>query len=169
MRRPRGFTLIELVVVLSAVALLFGVALDRLLRYQELAERAAMEQNVAVINMALTMKFASLVTAGRAEAIEADVGANPVKLLARPPENYLGELYAPDPASLERRSWYYDRQSGELVYLPKQSRSLSSASGALDRLRFRIALTEVSSEPAVARELRQPYLAAMAPFKWAIE
>ena len=59
-----------------------------------------MEQNIAVINVALTMKFAALMAAGRGRAIEKEVGANPVDLLARPPQNYLGALYAPEPASL---------------------------------------------------------------------
>src|SRR3954463_1013001 len=106
--RARGFTLIELVVVISAVALLFGVALDRLLRYQEMGERAGLEQNLAAINTALTMRFAAYIAAGRPHAIEAVAGKNPVELLSRPPENYLGELYSPEVSSLPRASWYFD-------------------------------------------------------------
>ena len=64
--RARGFTLIELLVVVCVVALLFGVGLERLLRYQELAERTAVEQNLAAINVALTSKFAALIAAGAA-------------------------------------------------------------------------------------------------------
>src|SRR3989442_5369371 len=115
----------ELVVVVSIVALLIAVALDRLLRFQELGERTAMEQNIAAINVALTMKFAALVAAGRGQAIENEVGANPVDLLARPPANYLGALYAPNPASLPPCSWYFDRQSGDLVYVPGRTRYLT--------------------------------------------
>src|SRR6266545_4550257 len=118
----RGFTLLELVVVVCIVAFLFGVALERLMRYRELAERTAVEQNLAAINMALTMRFAALVTAGRGEGIAKEVGHNPIELLARPPQDYLGELYAPAPETLPRPSWYFDRSTGHLVYAPSRTR-----------------------------------------------
>jgi prepilin-type N-terminal cleavage/methylation domain-containing protein len=169
MSRLRGFTLIELVVVICVVALLFGIALDRLQRYQELAERVAMEQNLAVMNVALTMKFASLVTSGRAALIEKEVGANPIQLLARAPENYLGELYAPDVSTLAGRSWFYDRQSGDLVYVPGLTRYLTFPAGPDRRLRFRVALTEPNRDPDAPKELRQPFLGPAVPFTWAIE
>jgi prepilin-type N-terminal cleavage/methylation domain-containing protein len=168
--RGRGFTLIELLVVICVVALLFVIALDRLLRYQELAERTAMEQNLAAINIALTSKFAALIAAGRGEVIAAEAGANPVNLLARPPENYLGELYSPPPDSLAPRSWYYDRQSGDLIYVPGRTRYLS-APEPRNGLRFRVMLTEPAPAPggAPVRELRQPYIAARLPYRWVIE
>jgi prepilin-type N-terminal cleavage/methylation domain-containing protein len=161
--RSRGFTLIEMLVVLCAVALLFGVALDRLLRYQELGERAALEQNIAAMNTALTMKFAGYVISGKPAAVEAQVGSNPIDLLARAPENYLGELLDPDRKTLPSRSWYFDRRSRELVYLPGRSRYLTTASQ--DGLRFRISLTEAHEE----RELRQPFVVPSQPFIWQIE
>jgi len=55
--RNRGFTLIELLIVISIVAILFGVGLERLLRYQEMGERAAVEQNVGAINTALNYEI----------------------------------------------------------------------------------------------------------------
>lgn len=167
--RSRGFTLIELLVVVSIVALAFGVALDRLLRYREMGERAAFEQNLAAINTALAMKFAAYVVAGRPQAVAAEVGANPVDLLARPPENYLGELHAPELHALPRPSWHFDRASGELVYLPARRRYLSSGSGPPEAIRFRIALTPAREDPGAPRELAQPVLAAAAPFRWTIE
>ena len=167
--RNRGFTLIELLIVVSIVALLFGVALERLLKYQEMGERAAVEQNVAAMNTALNMKFAAYVVRGRPAAIENEVGKNPISLLARPPENYLGELYSPDIKSLPRTSWYFDRASHELVYLPNRRRYLSSGDGAPDMLRFRVALTEVRHVADEPRELPQPLIVANPPFRWHIE
>lgn len=164
-----GFTLIELVVVICVVALLMGVALDRLLRYQELGERTAMEQNIAVINVALTMKFAALMAAGRGPAIEKEVGANPVDLLARPPQNYLGALYAPEPASLPRGSWYFDRESGDLVYVPSRHRFLSAPPDAASGLRFRISLSQPSRPDEGLTELRQALIRAKQPYRWTIE
>ena len=170
MNRLRGFTLIELLVVVSAIAMLFGVALERLLKYQELAERTAMELNLSAINVALILKFAALVSSGRAEQIEKEVGANPVQVLVRPPENYLGELYAPDPASLPKSSWHYDLRSREFVYVPNRARFLSIPQPAAGgNLRFRIVLTETSDEPGAPREIRQPFIAPVAPYQWVLE
>ena len=170
MNRARGFTLIELLVVICAVALLYGVALERLSKYQELAERTAMELNLAAINVALNLKFAALVTSGRVAQIENEVGANPVNVLARPPENYLGELYAPEMAGLPKPSWHYDLRSREFVYIPNRARYLSYPQGTeAGNLRFRIVLIEASKDPEAPREIRQPLIASVAPYQWALE
>jgi prepilin-type N-terminal cleavage/methylation domain-containing protein len=168
-KRPGGFTLIELLVVICVVAVLFGVALDRLLKYQELAERTAVEQNLAAINVALTMKFAALVAAGRAAEIEAVAGTNPAGVLERMPENYLGELQAPDVASLPRGSWHFDLRSRDFVYVPSRARYLSSERGApIGNLRFRVMLT-AGADPGGLRVLRQPYIGAVTPYRWAVD
>jgi len=170
MNRARGFTLIELLVVICVVALLFGVALERLLKYQELVERTALELNLAAINVALNLKFAALVTSGRGELIEKEAGANPVNVLARPPENYLGELYAPESAGLPKASWHYDLRSREFVYVPNRARYLSYPQGTEPGiLRFRIVLTEASKDPDAPREIRQPLIAPVAPYQWVFE
>ena len=168
--RPRGFTLIELMVVICIVALLFGIALDRLMRFQELGERTAMEQNLAAINVALTMKFAALVIAGRGQAIEKELGANPVDLLARPPENYVGALFMPSAELLPPRSWYFDRASGDLVYVPGRTRYLTEPSDATNGLRFHVVLAD-SSPRAEERvtELRQAFIRPRQPYRWVID
>jgi prepilin-type N-terminal cleavage/methylation domain-containing protein len=166
----RGFTLIELVVVICVVALLFAVALDRLTRFQELGERAALEQNLAAINVALTMKFAALVAAGRGHAIEKELSENPVDLLARPPENYLGALFTPPAELLPARSWYYDRASAELVYVPGRTRYLSEPPDAASGLRFHVVLSDPSPRAAQGVvELRQAFIRPRRPYRWSID
>lgn len=167
--RARGFTLIELITVICVVAVTFGVALERLLRYQEMGERAAFEQNLAAINTALTMKFAAYVAGGRPEAVRAELDSNPVDLLSRPPQNYLGELYAPRTETLERASWYFDRQSRELVYLPNRRRFLSADAGPPEKIRFHVTVTEPATPAGQPRELPQPFVVPVAPFRWDIE
>jgi prepilin-type N-terminal cleavage/methylation domain-containing protein len=168
--KPRGFTLIELIVVICIVALLFGIALDRLMRFQELGERTAMEQNVAAINVALTMKFAALVASGHAAAIDKELAANPVDLLARPPENYLGALFMPSADLLPPRSWYYDRASRDLVYVPGRTRYLTEPSDATNGLRFHVVLAEPSPRAAEGvTELRQALIRPRQRYRWIIE
>jgi general secretion pathway protein G len=167
--RARGFTLVELMVVICIVGVLFGIAIDRLLRFQELGERTVMEQNIAAINVALTMKFASLVASGRGPAIEKEVGANPVDLLARPPENYLGALFAPAPDTLPARSWYFDRQSGDLVYMPGRTRYLSEPADAVNGLRFQVVLYGASPRDEAVAEIRQAFIRPRQPYRWSME
>jgi general secretion pathway protein G len=169
MKASRGFTLFELTVVVCIVAVLFGVALDRLTRYQELGERAALQLNLAALNAALALRFAAYVTMGRPGSIEQDVKKNPIEFLARPPENYLGELAAPDVAQLPRQSWYFDTGSAELVYLPLRTRYLRSGAEQPSALRFRVILTPGESEPNKPRVLSQPLIVAQRPFTWDIE
>jgi general secretion pathway protein G len=161
---PHGFTLTELVVVICIVAVLGTVLIERLMRIAELAEKVAMEQNLAAINVALTLKFAALVTARRGREIAREVGANPVDLLAKPPENYVGELVKVDPATLPAPSWYFDRDAGELVYLPARTRFLDAPSG----LRFRVMLSEpsVRAGQAPVDELAQPFIRPVAAYRW---
>lgn len=167
--KPKGFTLIELMVVICIVALLFGVALDRLMRFQELGERTAMEQNIAAINVALTMKFAALIAAGRGAAIEQELEANPIDLLARPPENYLGALYTPPPDALPARSWYFDRASGDLVYVPGRTRYLSEPADAASGLRFRVVLSDASTRENDVAVLRQAFIRPKEVYRWSID
>jgi prepilin-type N-terminal cleavage/methylation domain-containing protein len=163
-RGAEGFTLTELIVVICVVAVLGTVLIERLIRIAELAEKAAMEQNLAAINVALTLKFAALVAQRRARDIAREVGANPIELLARPPANYLGEVAAPDSSSLPAPSWYFDRNAGELVYVPARTRFLDAPHG----LRFRVTLTEPSRRPgeALLDELAQPYIRPVSAYRW---
>jgi general secretion pathway protein G len=165
----RGFTLIELVIVICVVALLFGIALDRLLRYQELGERAALQQNVAAINSALALRFAAYVVMGTPQRIAEEVGRNPVNLLARPPQNYLGEVTSTAPESFSRPCWYFDAAARDLVYLPARRRYWSGSSGAPDAIRFRVEMTAGQATPGEPRVLPQPFVAAHPPFKWEID
>lgn len=167
--KPRGFTLIELVTVVCVVALLFGIALDRLLRYQELGERAALQQNVAALNTALALRFAAYVVMGSPLRIAEEVGRNPVHLLERPPENYLGELASADPKTFTRPCWYFDAPAGDLVYLPTRRRYWSGSSGAPDAIRFRVGLTPGESAPGEPHVLPQPFVSANPPFEWQID
>ena len=66
----RGFTLLELVVVICLVAILFTVAANRLWGLQVLAEQAAMDTVVGNLRSALGMKVAELMS----EAIPLEFG-----------------------------------------------------------------------------------------------
>ena len=92
MRTLRGFTLLELVVVISIIGILGVVLAQRLQRYAELAEKTSMEYTANVINTALLFEFSSRITKSRRGDIPSLADVNPVKWLAPQPGNYLGEF-----------------------------------------------------------------------------
>jgi general secretion pathway protein G len=124
--------------VVVVVVLLITVALDRLLRYAEYAERAAMEQSISAMKSALGLRFAALYLRGRNDALQALPGENPMEWLAERPPGYVGELWDPPLEKLERPSWYYDRARGELVYVPLRTRYLVAAGKNDARIRFKV-------------------------------
>jgi len=136
----RGFTLIELAIVVSVAGILAGLFLNRIGFYQEQAEKAAMEQTLGVIRSALHLQVASLVAKGRESEIPNLLIKNPMDWLADKPKNYAGEYFAPKPQDIEPGSWYFDLQSGNLIYLPRNNAHLRLEQGEPSRLRFRVQL-----------------------------
>ena len=109
-------------------------------------------------------------TSNSRRSIEREVGANPVDLLARAPQNYLGPLFMPPAEMVPPQSWYFDQASAELVYRPGRTRYLTEPADAASGLRFHIVL----SEPAPRRsdgvpELRQAVIQPRRPYRWVID
>jgi prepilin-type N-terminal cleavage/methylation domain-containing protein len=164
-----GFTLIELIVVISLVAIFFAVALDRLLLYQEHAEKAAMDQTIAAIKSGLQLRAAVLLVRGEERNIGALARTNPVEWLVEPPAGYRGEFLAPN-VNLPRGSWYFDAAQSELVYLPNRDTHLKFLSEGDNRIRFR---AELDFEPAVGSDTERKHrplvgtrVVAVTPYVW---
>lgn len=116
MGRARGFSLIELVVALTLVAIFAGVLLERMVYYQELAEKASMEQVAADLRSSVNLRAAELALENRFTELDALALQNPFDLLVRKPQNYLGVLEASSPEQAISGNWYFDRKSKEVVY-----------------------------------------------------
>ena len=112
-----GFSLLELVIVIVLIGVLLAVAIERLLVIKARAELTAMEQVVGNIRSGVTIRVAELMVKGRAAEVARMAGSNPMLVLAERPQNYLGELFAPEPASLAPGNWYFDSRDGVLCYL----------------------------------------------------
>jgi prepilin-type N-terminal cleavage/methylation domain-containing protein len=115
-RQARGFSLLELVVVVCAMAILAGFALDRLLPLVGRAQRAAFLQVRSDLTSALLLEAAERITRGESGTLPELAAVNPMTLLLDPPANYVGAFTRPDEAEIPRASWYYDERLGRLGY-----------------------------------------------------
>ncbi len=169
-RRARGFSLLELVIVVVLVSLLVTLAIDRLLVLKAQAERVAMEQVIGNIRSGLTIRLAELMARGNLNDAARLAGTNPMLLLAVRPDNYLGELFGPDPAALEPGHWYFDSRAGALCYLVESVEYFESAL-VPPRARFKINLVYEDRNrngryDAESDALRGMQLAPMEPYVW---
>lgn len=132
----RGFTLLELVVVVAVVGIMTGFALDRLPPLIGRAERAAFVQVQAQLRSALLLEAAERVTKGESAALAELSAVNPMALLLDAPANYVGAIDAPGPVLLPPRSWYYDVRNGRLVYKVGKHARFEPLRGPRDRVEF---------------------------------
>lgn len=133
--RARGFSLLELAVVILVLAVLGGSLLRALWRYEGQVERQAVDMTVRQIRTGLHLRLLDAMTYGRREDIASLPGSNPILLRGAPAENYLGELSSP-PAP-ELTGWYFDTVRRELAYRPR-SESFAYRDGEHGELRWQL-------------------------------
>lgn len=170
-QRQRGFSLLELVVVIIVISVLLVVAVDKLLALQVDAERVAMEQVAGTLRSALGIKVAESIVRNDMRAIATLEGSNPMDRLAQLPVNYLGEHDGPDPASLEDGNWYFDTRERVLVYLVRNKGFFEGEAGDPPRTRFaiRVVYTDRNSNGRYDHgvdSLEGVRLAALEPYRW---
>jgi prepilin-type N-terminal cleavage/methylation domain-containing protein len=171
MKRLRGFTLIEFLVVVILIGTLGTVLLDRLLAYQEAAEKAEMEQAVGVLRSALHMQLADRLVKGGVRAVPGLRADNPMDWLAQAPPNYVGVRFAPKPGEVPRGSWYFDLSDQQLVYVPRRAEHLAPNAAGRCEVRYRVALVYEKStqEQAISAENKevQGVIQTLAePYRW---
>ncbi len=138
-RQARGFSLLELVVVVCAVAILAGFALDRLLPLVGRAQRAAFLQVRSELSSALLLEAAERITDGEAARLPELAATNPMTLLLTPPANYVGSMKWPDEAEVPRASWYYDEQRGRLGYRVGRYTRFAPGTGPAELIELEVA------------------------------
>ena len=161
MRRVRGFSLIELAVALALIAVLAGLLLERTVYYQEVAEKASMEQVAADLRSSVNLRAAELVLENRFAELDDLVLKNPFELLVRKPQNYLGVLDAPSPDQVPGGQWYFDKKSKEVVYSIDLGHYFSPDEQGLKRVAWHVVRVSSTDKPATAQwarlELARPY------------
>ncbi len=168
----RGFSTLELVIVVIIISLLIVFAVDRLLALRVEAERVAIEQLTGTIRSAMGIQVAATVAKeGGLQNIARLNNSNPMALLAETPGRYLGELDTPDPANIEAGNWYFDKQQGMLVYRVINSGYLQTELVGPARVRFQLQLVYTDNNQNqrydVGRDnIHGLRLQAVEPYKW---
>ena len=138
-RHGRGFSLLELLIVIVIISVLTVVAIDRLLRLRFEAERVMVDSMLSGLRSALYIEFAGAAARGRPDALAAAAGdINPMKLLAERPDTYAGEYAAADPGAVAPGAWYFDTRERHLVYVVRFPEQFVTSLAGPARARFRV-------------------------------
>ncbi len=165
-----GFTLLELVVVICLVGIFATVALDRFLRYQEIAEKAAMQATIGSIRSAEALQASARILHGGLSSVLALADENPIDWLAAPPAGYQGALHDPAAADVPKGSWYFDLRNKELVYVPERTRFFAPGPDGSMKIRFTVIVRiEGADSRAAARALSELDIRPVAPIRWTPE
>ena len=172
--RDRGFSLLELTVVICIVAVLAMVLLSRLRRLQADAERASMEHVLGSLRSAVGIEFAAQISRGTPLRILDLVGTNPMDRLAVAPQNYLGPLEALDPPKNAAGHWYFDERQGLLIYIVRFDRYFESELPPPARVRVKfepVGDDDSKSRNFVSKKnsLRGLALVAVEPYRWLVD
>jgi prepilin-type N-terminal cleavage/methylation domain-containing protein len=134
----RGFSLLELLIVVAIVSVLLVVAVDRLLVLRFEAERTMVQTVIGAIRSALYIEFAAAAARGEMKRMDNAAGSNPMAYLAEKPEAYIGEFYGPDPKVFEPGTWYFDLRDGVLIYVVRYPQQFVTALPGPARLRLAV-------------------------------
>lgn len=136
----RGFSLLELVVVICIIAVLAGLAAERTQSMRATAERVAVETLIANVKSALNLKATQLLSKGNTAGVIALTQESPIELLTEPPETYRGAFFGVDPALFKPGDWYFDRRQRALIYLPRFEDQVESPQQPPQRVSYVLSL-----------------------------
>ena len=135
-----GLTLIEFLVAIILIGILAGFALQRLLPLIGKAEAVAFATVVNQLDNALLLETAKRIAGGEGRSVPQLAGSNPMDLMLRPPDNYLGEKRILATQTLPERSWFFDPGRELLVYSTGDAARFLDGDRPLKRVEFRVSL-----------------------------
>ena len=145
LRPSKGFTLIELIVVIAIIVVMMGLFLNRMMYYVEQAEKTAMEEVAGAIQSSLTMQYGQILTRGKPSDLPALAQDNPMNWLQKKPRNYAGEYYDITPLSVESGNWVFDLKSRDLVYVVRNADYFKPGKDGKKWIRFHVAVNHEAS------------------------
>jgi hypothetical protein len=118
-----------------------------------------MEQVAQDLRSSVNLRVAELALENRFRELAALAAENPMELLARKPQNYLGVLASAAAQEVVTGSWYFDKPSKEVVYFIDLGENFTPDEKGRKRVAWHIVLVPGEQGlPQWARlELVQPY------------
>ncbi len=137
--QQRGFTILELIVVIIIISILGIFAIDRIFALRIAAEQASVKQIIGTIKSALGIEVARLALDGNMAGVAKLDKSNPMLLLSQTPNNYVGEK---DKSNMinEPGVWYFDKKQKELVYNVTYTENFKTSLKGSPRIRYRVKL-----------------------------
>lgn len=167
----KGFTLIELIIVISIVAILAGLFLSRIPYYQEQAEKTVMEQMAGAMQSALVMRYGTLMArgAGTESGLSALAIDNPMAWLQQKPNNYAGEFFDPTSKAVTPGHWMFDLKSRDLIYVLDRSEYFTPGKDGQKWIRFHVKLeyeSPLGGSGGGKKELTSTLFGPTEPYRW---
>ncbi|HCN88856.1 MAG TPA: hypothetical protein DIT28_06715 [Oxalobacteraceae bacterium] len=145
--KARGKVRLEFLVFVVTAGILAGILLDRMLDYQEYAEKTAMDLTVLNMRSGLRLRLAELMMQDRMGEAGKLLDENPIKWLETPPPNYRGSLRDVNPGDISPGNWYFDAGRKDLVYVPYRNTIFGRVADAKKFMVLHVA-AKTSSEAA---------------------
>lgn len=169
----KGFTLLEMVIVIAMIGYLGTIVLDRLWKYRIYAEEASITATVGNIRSALGLEVAKLAVRGQARKIALLQNTNPLLLLAQKPHNYLGEFKNINSVN-ETGVWYFDTTGSSLNYIVSYPKNFKTNVKGIKRTRhqLKVIFTDNNKNNRFDRgidEVNGLDLVAKESYRWLIE
>ena len=166
--RQRGFTFLELVVVISIISILAVVALNYYYKLLVDVERTSMEHDLGVMRSAVSMQVAGHFAAGNMAGLKDLEDSNPMELLAEKPNNYLGVISHYRLDDIEKGSWFYDSQKNVLVYLVRNQLYFETELQDPARIYFKIfpVYSDRKQKSGIKKYISGLTLRSLQPYRW---
>ncbi len=171
MFKQRGFSLLELILVVTIISVLFVIAVDRLVILKVEAEKTAMQQVLGTLRSAMNIQVAKHIARNNLANLSAAEGQNPMEWLSTKPERYIGIKDEPDPSDIEGYRWYFDSYNRWLVYRVGNSDYFKSSLKGPKRARFQVILDYTDSNnngiyDTNTEEISGLRLQNLEPYEW---
>lgn len=168
----RGYAGLRLptIVGVAILASLIVVLVERLLYYQEYAEKTVTELTITNMRTGLNLRKAELMMASALGSPAGDLGDNPMGWLPAPDSNYSGEFAGQAPDEAGDGIWYFDRGARELAYRPNLARHFVPGPDGHAEVRVKVQRRPPPPDPAAPVANRASWegvaLVLARPYRW---
>jgi len=172
--RSRGFSLLELVMVIGLVGFLASALYERVQFYQERAEYAVMELTASAIRSGLKFRVAAyMLKRSTSEVLQLNK-ENPVHWLSEIPSNYAGEFSGEFADGVAPGNWYYDPSERVMVYVVRHRNHFEPNPTDGFRVRFKVrveygTILDANGQALGSDGFKTIAFEAVRPYRWFAE